>query len=235
MPVQPVIAPVEPGGRDAPGWYGKLSTLGDFAQRRLPVEFVQTGDAWLSLALNASRQQLGEHWLDAYLTAPVMRFAWAPGVVDEHWWFGVLMPSCDNVGRYFPLLIAQRRTLPPLDSIALNHLEAWFDHLAHAATGTLGELATIETFEQALANAPPWPTQGAPPALSPRPISGGEHYALGLRDSIGEWLHAMAADELLARFKGGSIWWRQSAAAATAVSLVSGLPDPTSFAQMLSG
>ena len=222
--------------RDAPGWYGKLSTLGDFAQRRLPAEVVQASDVWLSRVLGASRQQFGERWLDVYLTAPVMRFAWAPGVVDAHWWFGVLMPSCDNVGRYFPLLIAQRRTLPPLDRIALDHLEAWFDHLANAATRTLGERATVETFEQALGDAPPWPTPGAPAALAPRPTPGGERYALGPRDSIGQWLHAMAIDELHARFKGCSIWWRQSTAAQeVSVSVVTGLPDAAAFAQMLSG
>jgi type VI secretion system protein ImpM len=226
----------EPVARDAPGWYGKLATLGDFAHRRLPPEFVQLGDAWLSRAMSASRLELGERWLDVYLTAPVMRFAWAPGVADTQWWFGLLMPSCDNVGRYFPLLIAYPRARPPLDRIALDHLEAWFDHLASAATHTLGERASIESFEEALSNAPPWPTPGAPAALAPSPAANGERYTLGRRATLNQWLHAMAIDDLHARFAGCSIWWRHGDDSHdAAASVVHGLPDPAGFAEMLSG
>ncbi len=229
-------APADAGARDAPGWYGKLATLGDFANRRLPAEFIQLGDAWLSRAVSASREQLGEQWLDVYLTAPVMRFAWAPGVADSHWWFGVLMPSCDNVGRYFPLLIAHRRTRPPLDRIALDHLDAWFDHLARAATHTLEEQASIDAFEQALRDAPPWPTPGAPAALTLHPTSIGDRYQLGPRATLNHLMHAIAIDELLARFEGCSIWWRHGNAGRDATaSVVHGLPDPAAFAEMLSG
>ena len=262
MPVEPVkLSQMNPGSsgipvadaaaaREAPGWYGKISTLGDFAQRRLPVEFVQVSDAWLSRTLLASHQQLGNHWLDCYLTAPPMRFAWAPGVAGAHWWFGVLMPSCDNVGRYFPLLIAQRRTSPPLDAVALNHLEQWFDHLVKAATLTLGERATVEAFEQALDNAPPWPAPShasgataALPAVASSEVGSGSgsgtssaSYAFGYRVSVGEWLHGVALDALKARVSGCSIWWRQGDATRdTEAEVVRGLPEPAAFARMLLG
>ena len=242
MPVEPVSAAADTSARNAPGWYGKISTLGDFAQRRLPVEFVQASDAWLSRTMVACRQQLGARWLDGYLTSPVMRFAWAPGVAngaDAGWWFGVLMPSCDNVGRYFPLLIAQRRTRPPLDRIALDHLELWFEHLANAATHTLAARATVEGFEQALGEAPPWPASAAVAALStlaPCAAPGGVSYAFGHRVTMSQWLHAIALDELHARFTGCSIWWRQGDATRdTEAEVVRGLPEPAAFAQMLLG
>ena len=242
MPVEPVSPAAEPGARDAPGWYGKISTLGDFAQRRLPVEFVQASDAWLSRTMVASRQQLGGRWLEGYLTSPVIRFAWAPGVLalaDAHWWFGVLMPSCDSVGRYFPLLIAQRRTRPPLDRVALDHLELWFAHLANAATQTLVELATVQGFEQALSEAPPWPSTAAVAALStlaPCAAPDGVSYAFDHCVSMSKWLHAIALDELHARFTGCSIWWRQGDPTRdTEAEVVKGLPVPTVFAQMLTG
>ena len=242
MPVEPVSASADTGARQTPGWYGKLSTLGDFAQRRLPVEFVQTSDAWLSRTMVACGQRLGQHWLDGYLTSPVMRFAWAPGVAsgrDAGWWFGVLMPSCDNVGRYFPLLIAQRRARPPLDRISLNHLELWFEHLATAATHTLAASATVESFEQALGEAPPWPsatTVATVSTLAPCAASGGVSYAFGHRVTTMQWLHAIALDELHARFAGCSIWWRQGDAMRdTEAEVVQGLPEPAAFAQMLLG
>jgi len=223
-------------GRDAPGWYGKLSSLGDFAYRRLPSEFLQVGDAWLSHAMSASREQLGEGWLDVYLTAPVLRFGWAPGVIDEQWWFGVLMPSCDNVGRYFPLLIGQRRPRPPVDRIALDHLELWFDHLARAATHTLAEQASVDDFEEALYDAPPWPTPGAATAMGLRPAVGGECFELAGSTTLNQWLHAMALHELHARFAGCTLWWRHTDLESGAtMSVVHGLPDPAGFAQMLSG
>jgi type VI secretion system protein ImpM len=236
------MSAVEAGRRDAPGWYGKISTLGDFAQRRLPVEFVQASDAWLSSTIVASRQQLGGRWLEGYLTAPLMRFAWAPGVMPgagAPWWFGVLMPSCDSVGRYFPLLVAQRRAGPPLDRIALDHLELWFAHIAQAATGTLGEGATVESFDRALGEAPPWPSAAAVAALStlaPCAASGGVSYAFGHRVSMSQWLNAIALDQLHARFEGCSIWWRQGDSKRdTEAEVVKGLPEPTAFAKMLTG
>jgi type VI secretion system protein ImpM len=235
VPFESVSAAVD-ARENAAGWYGKLATLGDFAHRRLPTEFIQLGDTWLSRAMTASREHFGERWLDVYLTAPVMRFAWAPGVAGPRWWFGLLMPSCDNVGRYFPLLIAQSRGRPPLDRIAFDHLEAWFDHLAGAATHTLAERASLALFEQALFDAPPWPTPGAPAALVQRGAAGSQSYQLAAHVGVNHWLHSMASETLQAEFAGCSIWWRRGDPAHnTRVSVVRGLPEPQSFAQMLSG
>jgi type VI secretion system protein ImpM len=221
---------------DAPGWYGKLAMLGDFAHRRLPAEFIAVSDAWLSRAMGASRTQLGDRWLDAYLTAPVLRFAWAPGIAGADWWFGLLMPSCDNVGRYYPLLIAQRRARPPLDRIAVDHLEAWFNHLATAATRTLDTGASMENFELALAQAPPWPTSGAPAPLVLSRAAGGERYGLGRRATLFDWLHGVVAQDLCERFAGCSVWWQKGDAGHEAsATVVRRLPDPATFAAMLSG
>ena len=210
--------------------------LGDFAQRRLPTAFVQAGDAWLSNAMRTGAQQLGAQWLQLYLTAPVLRFAWAPGVTDHQWWFGILMPSCDNVGRYFPLLVAHPRAQAPSDRIALDHLEAWFDHLAQAATGTRGEAATIDAFERDLGQAPPWPSSGAPPTGAQRAILGGQRYAMGSRTTLHQWLHGLALDDLRQRLAGCSVWWRPGASAKESIgAIVNGLPDPATFAQMLAG
>ena len=104
---QSLLQLLEGTGIEAPGWYGKLAVLGDFASRRLPQHFVEACDAWLARGVEASRAQLGARWLDVYLTGPIWRFAWAPGVVDAQGWFGVMMPSVDKVGRYFPLLVAR--------------------------------------------------------------------------------------------------------------------------------
>ena len=130
------------------------------------------------------------------------------------------MPSCDNVGRYFPLLIAQQRSRPPLDRIALDHLEAWFEHVASAATQTLAEQSSVDAFEQLLGEAPPWPTPGGPAGSVPRIGSEGVHYLVGRWATLNQWLHTMAIEALGERFAGCSIWWHPGDATRDAAALV---------------
>ena len=94
------------------GVYGKLASRGDFVSRGLPHSFIQPWDAWLAAGLLASQEQLGAQWLDAYLVSPLWRFALAPDVCGPTAVVGVLMPSIDRVGRYFPLTIAQTLLKP---------------------------------------------------------------------------------------------------------------------------
>ncbi len=93
------------------GLYGKLPSHGDFLQRAVGDAFVNDWDAWLQAGLSSSRRALGDGWLDVYLTSPVWRFALAGGVLGVPAWAGVLMPSVDRVGRYFPLTLVAE--LPP--------------------------------------------------------------------------------------------------------------------------
>jgi type VI secretion system protein ImpM len=229
--------------QQAPGWYGKLGALGDFASRRLPSEHVASCDHWLTRAMHDSRATLGERWLQAYLSAPIWRYAWAPGVVDSQWWFGVLMPSCDAVGRYFPLLIAQARVQAPQDRLALDHLELWWRHLIQAALATLNEGASVDAFESDLAAAPPWPTAsraGRRLAASLVPTIGNGSvslHPLAPHEDLSSWVQRLAADELGRRLSGRSLWWPMAAPQSgqhPAIRLGLGLPDGTGFAQMLS-
>ena len=219
------------------GWYGKLSSLGDFAQRRMPAEVFPAFDHWLSTAMRDGREQLGERWLDVYLTAPVLRFAWAPGVIDSRWWFGVLMPSCDSVGRYFPLIIAQPRGRAPEDRIALDHLELWYEHLARAAMHTLSDDGgTVEALEAALQDAPPWPTAGRQAAVSARETLHGDHLGLAPAATLNQWLHGLALRDLSRRLAGCSLWWRVSEdRSGDSVDILHGLPDGADFAALLRG
>lgn len=220
-----------------PGWYGKVASLGDFAQRRLPPEWLRTCEDWLSLALPGAREALGERWLAAYLNAPLLRFGWAPGVIDRRWWFGLLMPSCDNVGRYYPLLLAQPREQAPRDRIALDHLERWFEHLAAAAMQTLDDQrGSVDTLETALLDAPPWPTPGRPGTLTSETREGSAHHRLGHAAPLSHWLHTLAVQEFADRLAGCTLWWRVTPEGASdALDIVHGLPDGPAFAALLTG
>ena len=220
----------------APGWYGKLSSLGDFAGRRLAPDWVKSCDQWLSEAMSASRAELGARWLEVYLSAPVWRFAWAPGVVDARWWFGVLMPSCDNVGRYFPLLIAQPRDKPPVDRVGLDHLELWWSHLAQAAMQTLHDQASVDDFEDLLVQAPPFPT-AATVAVGPAvTVQGRARHDTASGATLVQVLHGVAAQNMFTRLAGCSLWWPMSDEAGDPpVTVAQGLPDPQQFAELLAG
>ena len=128
-------------GMAGTGLFGKLPAYGDFIYRDLPSDFIQVLDTFLQGLVGGSREQLGETWLDIYLTSPIWRFAFSEGVVDGQSWAGLFLPSVDRVGRYFPFAIA--RPLPvgasPTDFIASQG--PWFDAMEDLALRALeGEL-----------------------------------------------------------------------------------------------
>jgi type VI secretion system protein ImpM len=157
-----------------PGWYGKLPSLGDFASRRLEADFIEPWDLWLGEAMQAQRDAMGEGWLDAYLQSPPWRFVLMPGVLSgfdpERILAGVLMPSVDRVGRYFPLTIAATLAGLPESSAAYEELLAWLHRLEDAALDALQDDWTIEQLENALAELAPPATSVAAPADALEPI-----------------------------------------------------------------
>lgn len=90
---------------ELPGWFGKLPGMGDFAHRRLPEAFRSVWDPWLQRGLARLRDRHAD-WTSHYLEAPVWCFVLGAQVVGERGWMGVLMPSVDGVGRYFPFTLA---------------------------------------------------------------------------------------------------------------------------------
>ena len=105
-----------------PGLYGKLPAHGDFVIRNLPSNFVNDWDRWLQQFMSGTRERIGEDWLNIYLTSPLWRFVLSPGVIDANVWAGIMMPSVDRVGRYFPFSIALKL---PSETNPLEFLSAW--------------------------------------------------------------------------------------------------------------
>lgn len=130
-------APPPPVAAAGFGAFGKIPALGDFFRTGLPQAFVEGWDRWLQQALMQGRGQLGPLWTDRYMTAPIWRFALAPGQAGPQAMLGVLMPSVDRVGRLFPLtlaapapaeaplrlLLGQEELLAQLELIALDSLD----------------------------------------------------------------------------------------------------------------
>ncbi|MCL6269341.1 type VI secretion system-associated protein TagF [Sansalvadorimonas sp. 2012CJ34-2] len=110
-------------GKRSPGFYGKLPAHGDFIDRGLPVSFISGWDEWLRQCVAASREIGGENWLNHYLTSPIWRFALTDGVINGSSWAGILVPSVDSVGRYYPVTVAMPLIAgeQPASFLAENH------------------------------------------------------------------------------------------------------------------
>lgn len=221
------------------GWYGKVASIGDFASRRLPREFITRWDDWLQEVLTGSRDRLGAAWLDAYLSAPIWRFLLFPGVCGEVCWVGVLMPSVDKVGRYFPLTIACELPTLVTTEREFNALADWLDRLQSLALSTLDTTHGIRQFDDALI-ALHAPAVAAPRATVARRIvetlrvDGSALIALPSDDELAQTLMGAGAAALSEAASGGSLWWTPGEPGAGAPLLVCrGLPDDARFAAML--
>lgn len=104
----------------------------------------------------ASRAELGVHWLDSYLTGPIWRFTLMPGVCGDttSMWAGVLMPSVDKVGRYFPLTIALRIDPRPGSMLTVFSGQAWYAALERIALATLNINALPDDLDRNLSENP---------------------------------------------------------------------------------
>ena len=155
------------GGEPA-GAFGKLPAHGDFLALHLTDELRSSFDALLSAGLAAFRQRRCEAWLEVYLTSPLWHFALGPGVLTARTVAGVMIPSVDAVGRYFPfaILTALPQAAPPL-RLKLE-AAAWFEAAGELALGILEEQLTLGDLGRALGEL------GQPqldPALPPLPFA----------------------------------------------------------------
>jgi len=126
------------------GVYGKLPGYGDFIHRSLPTPFINEIDSWLQLYVASSHEKLGDSWLDIYLTSPIWRFVLSAGVIDEQHWAGIMLPSVDQVGRYYPLVMAipVDARCNPYEFISSN--SAWFEQIEDCALLALDAQVSVE-------------------------------------------------------------------------------------------
>ena len=158
--------PASPPGGMAVGFCGKLPARGDFVRAGLPRDFTDRWDDWLQSVIAGSRALMGEAWLPAFLEAPVWRFVLPPGMCGERAALGLMLPSVDKAGRYFPLtfaalpaagaaLPASGAALPAagIAGAASGAARAWLDRCEAAGRTALER----DTSPQEIADAIGWP------------------------------------------------------------------------------
>jgi type VI secretion system protein ImpM len=213
----------------APGWYGKLPSLGDFASRRLPDEFIRPWDEWLQVVLQASRASLGEAWLDCYLTMPIWRFVLLPGLLGPSGWAGVLMPSVDRVGRHFPLTLAVEPSSGVGVAEAVFDRADWFARLEGIALTVLDPTCDVESFDRALVDHV---------FTSPQPAElGHRDGAVRRLSSVDEFSSRAKAEALQAwsQLEGwNGLWWTAGRVDGDPLMRVcAALPTPVEFGELM--
>lgn len=226
----------------SPGFFGKVTTHGDFVSRRLPPAFLSVWDSWLQYSLQQSKETLGQEWLNIYLSSPIWRFALAPGVCGGSGWAGVLMPSVDRVGRHFPLTIAA--TLPDGSGIAdwIGRSKGWYDEVEGLALSSLDPGFSLQGFDLQLAGLAIAPSPAgfamdpgrtAPP--SPRRPQGSCVLITDITQA-GAAAAAFQADSGLPSLHQYSMWWTDGSPRVDPCLLAGpNLPLHASFAAMLDG
>jgi len=92
------------------GYFGKLPGLGDFLQRNVAPELVQSFEDWIYPAFEATIQALGPAWQQHYFTSPIWRFVVPAGLWHEYAVTGFMMPSIDKASRCFPFVVICQAT-----------------------------------------------------------------------------------------------------------------------------
>lgn len=121
------------------GLFGKVPQKRDFMSVQMPTAVLSPFETWLQSAVAASRNELGQAWQDHYLTAPIWRF-WIGEQILGTRVAGALMPSVDQVGRYFPLSIMYfAQPGEPLPPPLLDPLDHWYVPIEQRLLMALGE------------------------------------------------------------------------------------------------
>lgn len=219
------------------GYFGKIPSKGDFVSRHLPNDFIQPWDQWLQNSLTESQEQLGNQWLDLYLTCPIWRFALCHGICGDSAWIGIFIPSVDQVGRYFPLSFA----LPVTSRNALIQLaakeEQWFSQLEKVALTTLDIDANIDDLNVA--------TDSISPPLSLMASNPGDvclekqnlwRLPLTNTRAVGDSFSTLLEQLLWQQLTNFSFWWSNGSEHVEPSALFCNqLPSPSAFTALLDG
>ena len=172
-------------------------------------------DAWLQQVMAGSRERMGNDWLPAYLESPVWRFMLPGGMCGAGAVLGLLMPSVDRVGRYFPLTLAA--VFPPGAGVpAADAAGRWLEVCETAGRAALdADVPPDEVARQVAGQVP-----GRVPGQVPGQVPSGALPLPGAGDAV--------------ETPGSAVWWTDGGprVAATRLALAA-LPDATQFAVML--
>ena len=224
------------------GYYGKVSTHGDFVSRGLPASFINPWDSWLQEAVINSRQQLGDNWLNCYLTGPIYRFVLAPGICGEHGWMGIMMPSVDRIGRYYPITIVTKNRLNINPFLALVDEAEWFTNVEALALSSLADNFNLQQFNRELdlvtanVNSSDCGAATTDEQITQQASNNAWQKSLETGQTMSQLIPCFLDNLLKEHYFAYSVWWTQgSEQVASSFLICEGLPPFDGVAAMLDG
>ncbi len=139
------------------GFYGKLPILETMISKGLPQSFILPWNQWLQDSMLSSQRKLGDKWLDLYLNAPIWRFILTPKLGNDAAWMGIMLPSMDKMGNYFPFSIVIKIPSIMLKIAPLQLLDmayTWYSELENIASLALEQELSLDDLEALLADTP---------------------------------------------------------------------------------
>jgi type VI secretion system protein ImpM len=228
------------------GFYGKLPTHGDFLRRRTSDAFVAGWDAWLQAGITASQAALGDRWLDVYLTSPAWRFVCAAGACGPAPVAGVLVPSIDRVGRYFPLTVVAQLS-PDISVVTVaTQASAFFAAAEQLLVDTLAvENVNFDQFDMRVGDlrAQLAHLDGATTEVVLQPAAasillGGANWQLPIESTGDLWtvFGQLLSHQMEGAYQPLVMWWTEGSAIVDPSCLIgAGLPSPPTFGAFLDG
>jgi len=216
--------------------FGKLAVKRDFIALAAPREFLNVWEPWMQSCVSASRDELKEGWLDAYLTAPIWRF-WLGSEICGGTVLGALMSSLDGMGRYYPLTLFtyadQSDAIAPPD---IDPHDTWFSGAEELLLSTLDKNIAFEEVASALESFPG-------PTRTPNGDTDGHSAArsgiLGSGLSAGsfpELFTALRIAHFSSIYAAATFWWTVGGGDCEPFGFCcQRMPPPSTFAAMLTG
>lgn len=222
---------------DVCGMFGKIPQQADFVNLHIAEPIAQAWHRWVANSISVSREQLGEQWLDYYLTSPVWHFVIAPGALAPSGIAGVMIPSVDSIGRYFPLFVGAmghfnfwqaaataQQWFGPIETYALNVLEETLDYpslVVQLEQISLPNFYSYCSYQSQLVAKELTPTLGVSVAESPDAAD------------LSQRLFNLLIQQHYAR---PCLWWTKGSDHIAACMRISdGIPDAGQFAALLDG
>jgi type VI secretion system protein ImpM len=204
-------------------------------------------DPWLQHGIAASRSALGERWLDLYLTSPAWRFVCSAGVCGPVTVLGLMVPSVDRVGRYFPLTIMAELPDDPGPLVAAIDGAGFFANAEQLLVDTLAEEdidferfdARVIRLRESLAEVTrrrPVVLERTAATVLAAPSELGWHVPLGNVNDLTAVSTQVMSHRLAELYQPVALWWTDGSSAVEPNWLVSrGLPPAEAFAIFLDG
>ncbi|MDM5175692.1 type VI secretion system-associated protein TagF [Massilia sp. DJPM01] len=190
------------GAASAPvGWFGKIPSAGDFVRQQLPYALLGDWEHWLQNGL-AALQQAGPGMLAThYAVAPLWNFLLPAGLGHDSVQLGVLAPSCDRVGRYYPVAALWPVPIGAFHNGMLERCDEFYGALGQALLEAIRHGHAIDRLGAALAqvNTAPMSTRAAV-----------ERDAFWRQAQAGTRQHAKSSPDLALYFDAASatsFWW----------------------------